>query len=157
EDRFTVVHDPFLSVTARYADIVLPAATYLETEDFYRAYGAYYMQYGHRAVAPFGQARSNLEVAQALAARLGLQDPVFRMSQDEMLQELFRGATGTVEHVDPKSIRDAGPINIAPTRRPWPAPSTCSAPTATPTWATARPTRAPISTWRRGRRDTESD
>ena len=114
EDLFTVVHDPFLSVTARYADIVLPAATYLETEDFYRAYGAYYMQYGHRAVAPFGQARSNLEVAQALAARLGLQDPVFRMSQDQMLQELFRGATGTVEHVDPKSIRDAGPINIAP-------------------------------------------
>ena len=114
EDLFTVVHDPFLSVTARYADIVLPAATYLETEDFYRAYGAYYMQYGHRAVAPFGQARSNLEVAQALAARLGLHDPVFRMSQDQMLQELFRGATGTVAHVDPKSIRDAGPINIAP-------------------------------------------
>ncbi len=114
EDLFTVVHDPFLSVTARYADIVLPAATYLETEDFYRAYGAYYMQYGHRAVAPFGQARSNLEVAQALAARLGLQDPIFRMSQDQMLQELFRGATGTVEHVDPKRIRDAGPINIAP-------------------------------------------
>ena len=52
EDLFTVVHDPFLSVTARYADIVLPAATYLETEDFYRSYGSYYMQYGHRAVAP---------------------------------------------------------------------------------------------------------
>jgi anaerobic selenocysteine-containing dehydrogenase len=36
EDLFTVVHDPFLSVTARHADIVLPAATYLESEDFYR-------------------------------------------------------------------------------------------------------------------------
>ncbi|MBO0741231.1 MAG: molybdopterin-dependent oxidoreductase, partial [Hyphomicrobiaceae bacterium] len=62
EDLFTVVHDPFLSVTARYADVVLPAATYLETEDFYRSYGSYYMQWGHRAVAPFAQSRSNLEV-----------------------------------------------------------------------------------------------
>ena len=52
EDLLTVVHDPFLSVTARYADIVLPAATYLETEDLYRAYGAYYLQYAPRAVAP---------------------------------------------------------------------------------------------------------
>jgi anaerobic selenocysteine-containing dehydrogenase len=114
EDLFTVVHDPFLSVTARYADIVLPAATYLETEDFYRSYGSYYMQWGHRAVAPFAQSRSNLEVAQALAARMGLNDSIFRMSPQEMLQELFRGSTGTVESTDPDRLRDAGPIRIAP-------------------------------------------
>jgi anaerobic selenocysteine-containing dehydrogenase len=114
EDLFTVVHDPFLSTTARYADIVLPAATYLETEDFYRSYGSYYMQYGHRAVAPFGEARSNAAVAKALAARMGLEDPIFRMSEDEIVRELFRGATGTVAHVDAVGLRDAGPINIAP-------------------------------------------
>jgi anaerobic selenocysteine-containing dehydrogenase len=56
EDLFTVVHDPFLTITARYADIVLPAATYLETEDFYRSYGTYYMQYGRPAVAPLAGA-----------------------------------------------------------------------------------------------------
>jgi anaerobic selenocysteine-containing dehydrogenase len=43
-----LVHDPFLSVTARYADIVLPAATYLETGDLYRAYGTHrYRRRGH--------------------------------------------------------------------------------------------------------------
>ena len=45
EDLFTVVHDPFVSDTARYADIVLPATTYLETEDVHRAYGTYYLQF----------------------------------------------------------------------------------------------------------------
>ena len=94
EDLFTVVHDPFMSVTARYADIVLPATTYLETEDFFRAYGTYYMQYSHRAVEPQGEAWSNLKLAQALAARMGMTDPVFRMSEPEILRELLRGATG---------------------------------------------------------------
>ncbi len=114
EDLFTVVHDPFLSVTARYADILLPATTYLETEDFYRSYGSYYMQYGQRAVAPLGEARSNFAVAQALAARLGVSDPVFRMSPSAIVSELFRGATGRAGETDPATVVERGPINIAP-------------------------------------------
>src|ERR1700749_3047145 len=114
DDLFTVVHDPFLTVTTRYADIVLPAATYLETEDFFRAYGTYYMQYSHRAVPPQGEAWSNLKLAQELAARMVLTDPVFQMSQPEILRELFRGATGALADVDPDTLRDAGPIKVAP-------------------------------------------
>jgi len=114
EDLFTVVHDPFLSVTARYADIVLPAATYLETEDFYRAYGTYYLQYAPRAVAPQGQAWSNFRVAQALAQRMGLQDAVFRMSQGDILGEMLRGARGAAARLDPDQVRNAGPIRLAP-------------------------------------------
>lgn len=113
EDLFTVVHDPFLSVTARYADIVLPATLYLETEDLYRAYGAYYMQYGPRAVAPLPGTRSNIEIAQELARRMGLNDPIFGASQDEMLRALLDGAGGKAA-VDPVAIKSAGPINIAP-------------------------------------------
>ncbi|MBV9251603.1 MAG: molybdopterin-dependent oxidoreductase [Acetobacteraceae bacterium] len=113
-DLFTVVHDPFLSVTARYADIVLPAATYLETEDFFRAYGTYYMQYSPRAVPPQGQAWSNLRLAQTLAQRMGLTDPVFRMSERELLRELFQGAQGAVASVGPERLPEAGPISIGP-------------------------------------------
>jgi anaerobic selenocysteine-containing dehydrogenase len=113
EDLFTVVHDPFLTMTARYSDIVLPATTYLETEDFFRGYGNYYMQYSPRAVPPQGEAWSNLKLAQELAARMGLTDPVFRMSQPEILRELFRGATGPVAAFDPDTLREAGPISIA--------------------------------------------
>jgi anaerobic selenocysteine-containing dehydrogenase len=114
DDLFTVVHDPFLSTTARYADLVLPAAVYLETEDLYRAYGTYYMQYGPRAVAPHGLARSNLQVAQALAARLGLSDAVFGMEPRMLARELFRGAAGKAAMVDPTTLPEAGPIRMAP-------------------------------------------
>jgi anaerobic selenocysteine-containing dehydrogenase len=92
EDLFTVVHDPFMTDTARYADIVLPAATYLETEDFYRSYGTYYMQYGPRAVEPQGEAWSNFRLAQELAKRLGLTDAVFSLSQPEIMKLMLKGA-----------------------------------------------------------------
>jgi anaerobic selenocysteine-containing dehydrogenase len=114
EDLFTVVHDPFLSVTARYADIVLPAATYLETEDLYRAYGTYYLQYAPRAIPPQGEAWSNFRLAQALARRMGLDDPVFRMSQAEILGEMLRRARGAAAALDPERVREAGPIRLAP-------------------------------------------
>ena len=52
--------------------IVLPATTYLETADFYRAYGTYYMQYGQPAVEPQAEAWSNHRLTQTLAARMGL-------------------------------------------------------------------------------------
>lgn len=113
EDLFTVVHDPFLSATARYADIVLPAATYLETDDFYRSYGTYYMQYGRRAVEPQADAWSNLRLTQELAARMGLADPVFRMSPPEILAALFRGASGAAAAVDPARLLDGTPVSIA--------------------------------------------
>jgi len=113
EDLFTVVHDPFLTLTARYADIVLPAATYLESEDFFRAYGTYYMQYSHRAIAPQAGSWSNLRLAQALAQRMGLRDPVFRMSEHELLRALFSGARGACADIDVDRLPEAGPISIA--------------------------------------------
>ena len=114
DDLFTVVHDPFLSVTARHADIVLPAATYLESEDLYRAYGTYYLQYAPAAVAPQGAAWSNFRLAQELARRMGLTDKVFAMAPHEAMAELFRGATGPVAALDLDEVRSGRPIRLAP-------------------------------------------
>ncbi|MGA8379600.1 MAG: molybdopterin-dependent oxidoreductase [Stellaceae bacterium] len=114
EDLFTVVHDPFLSLTARYADIVLPAATYLETEDLYRAYGTYYLQYAPAAVPPQGEAWSNFRLAQTLAGRLGLTDPVFRMAPHEIAAAMLHGASGPAGALDPAQICAAGPVRLAP-------------------------------------------
>ena len=114
EDLFTVVHDPFLSLTASYADIVLPAATYLETEDLYRAYGTYYLQYAPAAVPPQGEAWSNFRLAQTLARRMGLDDAVFRMAPGEILGVMLRGVHGNAAGLDPERVREAGPVRLAP-------------------------------------------
>ena len=114
EDLFTVVHDPFITDTARYADLVLPAATYLETEDLFRAYGAYYVQFAPRAIAPQGEAWSNLRLAQELARRLGVPDPLFRMTTEELVRAAFVGATGPAANLDPDALRTAGPVKVDP-------------------------------------------
>ncbi len=113
-DLFTVVHDPFMTETAKFADIVLPATTYLETDDFYRAYGTYYMQYGQRVVEPQAEAWSNHRLTQTLAARMGLTDPVFRMSAPDLVRELFRGATGGVTAFDPATLLDGKAVSVGP-------------------------------------------
>jgi anaerobic selenocysteine-containing dehydrogenase len=113
EDLFTVVHDPFLTDTAKYADIVLPAANYLETDDLYRAYGAYWMQWGRQAAKPRGEACSNFDVAQALAKRMGLSDPIFGLSPQDAARELLKGATGPAGKADPAKLFAGEPIHIA--------------------------------------------
>ncbi len=66
-DLFTVVHEQFFTDTADYADILLPATTFLEHKDVQGAYGHYYVQISNQAIDPVGEARSN--VASLLRAR----------------------------------------------------------------------------------------
>ncbi|MEQ9641632.1 MAG: molybdopterin-dependent oxidoreductase [Alphaproteobacteria bacterium] len=119
EDLFTVVHDPFMSATARYADIVLPATTYLETEDLQRAYGTYWMQYSNQAIAPVGEARSNVRVAQELARRMGLTDAVFSMKEPEIAAAMLKGSD-----YDAERVVGGPPLRMpAPAAQPFATPS----------------------------------
>lgn len=72
EDLFTVVFDQVLTDTARYADIVLPATTFLEHYDFAKAYGPFTLQLAKPVIEHVGESRSNAEVFLDLARRLGL-------------------------------------------------------------------------------------
>ncbi len=112
EDLFTVVHDTFLSDTARYADLVLPACTSFETEDLYRGYGTYHVQYGARVLPPQGESRSNEEVVRALAERLGLQDPVFRRSVREHMEALLDVDRGPLGNLSLKTLLDGRPHRL---------------------------------------------
>jgi len=114
DDLFVVVQAPTMSDTARYADIVLPAATYLETDDLYTAYGAYRVQYGAKAVEPPGEARSNAWVARALAERMGIDLPIFRESDQAIIRSLIEDATGLVRGVDADEVLSGAPIKLSP-------------------------------------------
>lgn len=71
EDLFTVVHEQVMTDTARYADLVLPATTFLEHYDVAKGYGAYHLHLTQPAIAPVGESRSNYEVFRELRVRFG--------------------------------------------------------------------------------------
>ena len=89
EDLFCVVHDVFLTDTADYADIVLPATTQLEHLDVHSSYGHLYALANNPAIAPVGEAKPNTEVFRLLAARMGFDEPCFAESDDSMAANAF--------------------------------------------------------------------
>jgi anaerobic selenocysteine-containing dehydrogenase len=89
EDLFTVVHERFMTDTARYADVVLPSTSSLEHSDLYRAYGTYCLQQARPAVPPVGQSRSNWEVFSLLAAAMGFPEPFFRQSAEDLIRHVL--------------------------------------------------------------------
>jgi len=85
DDLFLAVHEQFLTDTTKLADIVLPATTFLEHDDFYTSYGHTWLQMGAKAIEPPGEARSNHDMLCALAKRLGADHPAFGMSEWELI------------------------------------------------------------------------
>ncbi|MEO6223734.1 MAG: molybdopterin-dependent oxidoreductase, partial [Vicinamibacterales bacterium] len=75
EDLFTVVFEQTMTDSAKYADIVLPATTFLEHYDIAKGYGAYHLHVVQPVIEPLGEARPNHEVFRDLAVRLGLHEP----------------------------------------------------------------------------------
>jgi anaerobic selenocysteine-containing dehydrogenase len=74
EDLFTVVFEQVFTDTARYADVLLPATTFLENYDIAKGYGPISLQLVRPVIEPFGEARPNAEVFSDLASRLDLGD-----------------------------------------------------------------------------------
>jgi anaerobic selenocysteine-containing dehydrogenase len=115
EDLFLVVHERFLTDTARHADIVLPATTSLEHADLYRAYGHYTIQRVRPAVAPLAEARSNWEVFGTLAQAMGYSDAIFRMSTDELIDLIVAHMQpGWLREQDRATLAEGGAVELVP-------------------------------------------
>ena len=108
EDLFCVVHDVFLTDTADYADIVLPATTQLEHVDVHTSYGHLYVQANNRAIVPLGEAKPNTEVFRLLAQRMGFTEPCFRESDDEIAGNAFIADHPRAADLDWETLKSKG-------------------------------------------------
>jgi anaerobic selenocysteine-containing dehydrogenase len=108
EDLFTVVLEHFQTDTADYADILLPATTQLEHVDAHLAYGHLYMMANNAAIAPLGQAKPNTEIFRLLAKAMGLTDPVFMETDDELAAQAFNKQDARAVHFDWESLKRTG-------------------------------------------------
>ncbi len=86
-DLFVCVHEQFMTETAAMADIVLPATTFLEHDDIYKAGGHTYLQVTRKVIEPLDQCRSNHWVLCELAKRLGAEHAGFEMSEWELIED----------------------------------------------------------------------
>jgi anaerobic selenocysteine-containing dehydrogenase len=126
EDLFTVVHERFMTDTARFADIVLPATSSLEHSDLYRCYGGYQSQRCSAAIPPVGESKSNWDAFCLLAQGMGWAEPFFRQSVDDLIEQLLAFETpwrdaGATEH-----LRQGEPVFLTPPcdpLHPWQTPS----------------------------------
>jgi len=86
-DLFTVVHEQFFTDTADYADVLLPAPTFLEVKDVQGAYGHLFTQVSERAIAPLGEAKSNVALFGELGRRMGFEEACFDDREDALIDQ----------------------------------------------------------------------
>ena len=89
EDLFTVVLEHFMTDTADLADYVLPATTQLEHLDVHTSYGHTDVLMNQPAVAPLGEAKTNTQIFRELAAAMGLTDPCFSDTDEQLAAQAF--------------------------------------------------------------------
>ncbi|MGH9133644.1 MAG: molybdopterin-dependent oxidoreductase, partial [Ilumatobacteraceae bacterium] len=121
-DLFTIVHEQFLTDTARYADIVLPATTQIEASDVVLAWGHLWMGWNEAAIAPVGESVSNSELFRRISRAMALAEPSLYDDDETILRE-------SLPDVDLDALRRDGWLRVPYPEdgRPW---SSGSFPTA---------------------------
>ena len=112
DDLFTVVHERFLTDTAKYADIVLPATTSLEHSDIYRSYGHYGIQRAYQAIKPVGESKSNWEVFGLLAEAMDIKEPFFRQSANELIDSILEQPSSWLAAAGLDALHAGSPVEL---------------------------------------------
>ncbi|RLL76372.1 molybdopterin oxidoreductase family protein [Ochrobactrum soli] len=99
EDLFVTVHEQFMTDTAKMADVVLPATTFLEHDDIYRGGGQQHVVLGPKLIEPLAEARPNIFVINELANRLGVGHlPGFSVDERTLIDNM--NANSDLPHFD---------------------------------------------------------
>ena len=110
ENLFVCVHEQFMTETAKYADIVLPATTFVEHDDLYIAGGHQHITYGPKLIDPIGESKSNHAVLVALAKRLGAMHEGFNMTEREIIDYTLNSSNhGSLVELEKNGWKDVQP------------------------------------------------
>ncbi|MCK6076658.1 molybdopterin-containing oxidoreductase family protein [Paenibacillus silvae] len=108
EDLFTVVSEQFMTDTARYADLILPAASQLEQLDIMFSWGHHYLTLNQPAIAPMGEAVPNTELFRRLAERMGFDDDCFKLTDEEMVGLFLEWSAPQLQGITMESLKETG-------------------------------------------------
>jgi anaerobic selenocysteine-containing dehydrogenase len=113
EDLFFVTAEHFVTDTAAYADIVLPATMAGEHDDMMFSWGHFYLTINEQAIKPCGEAKSNAEIFRLLAASFGFDDRHFKMSDMELAEHYVKWDAPQMAGVDMAHFRRHGYFHLA--------------------------------------------
>jgi len=108
EDLFTVVSEQFLTDTARYADLVLPATTQLEQFDIMFSWGHLYLSLNQQAIDPLGEAVPNTELFRRLARTMGFDDRQWKRSDEAMALDALDWASPALQGITMDLLKEKG-------------------------------------------------
>ncbi len=108
DDLFTVVHEQVMTDTARYADVLLPATTFLEHHEIRRGYGAYVVGGGLPVIEPEGEAKPNEWVFAALGRAMGFKDEAFQWDSRTCFRKIAEQVVANGQPVDADLIAAGG-------------------------------------------------
>lgn len=117
EDTFVVVHDHFLTETAAVADVVLPAATFLEQADVYSSYGHRVLQFGRGVIATPGEVKSNVAAFAAIAEALELPAELWKVDEEDLCRELLEQFRDRLEPAQFEALLAGEPTKLPPRKR----------------------------------------
>jgi anaerobic selenocysteine-containing dehydrogenase len=110
DDLFVAVHEQFMTETAAYADIVMPATMFMEHDDFYTGGGHQHIMLGGKLIDAPGEARENHYVQVELAKRVGAEHRGFGMTPREIIDETMqKSGWGTLAELESKKWIDCQP------------------------------------------------
>jgi anaerobic selenocysteine-containing dehydrogenase len=112
EDLFTVVHDLFITDTADYADIFLPAATFFEKPDLHQSYRFLYCQLNHKAIEPLGEAKSGVWVFNQLAEHMGFTEACFKDSEEDIIKGALETDNPFLKGITYARLQKEGAIHL---------------------------------------------
>ncbi|MDX1687101.1 MAG: molybdopterin oxidoreductase family protein [Candidatus Promineifilaceae bacterium] len=116
DDLFTVVHELFMTDTADYADIVLPAPSQLEQTDLHKGYGHTYLTYNRPAISPRGECKSNWNVMRLLAKTMGFDEAWLQQDADAVIEEVLAATAAdnpALESITLERLQAEGTVALA--------------------------------------------